>query len=431
MPICRPDHLSWLCNKVIELKPQSILDIGFGFGSNGMLFRAYTDVWRGDYFGWKTQIDGVEIYDRYITDIQRAIYSNIYTGNILDLVDELGYYDLIYMGDVLEHFEKEDGKILLEKLKKKARTLIIVTPRKVLAQGDVYGNEFETHRSQWEDKDFEGCFIGQFGNSMVIVHERPSIYYCDGMKFYGVRARTNFKFNSYNIQAKCLFLGLYFDRDYEVFKAHQGPRYVFWNGSDVSRLLGNPEWIDIVKQTSAVHACHNKELQEELASVGISAVVRPIFFSDIKKYEVCFYQQDKLQLYINAHPQRETEYGINKVLSVSDKVPDVTFHIYGVDGNTRENVVYHGLIDEIQMDREIKQYQGMLRLNKHDGLSQLLIKAGLMGQYIIGTQDLPGVMTVKGEDDILKMIKEIKKKKEPNLEFRDYYLDKLNNFDWL
>ena len=431
MPINRPDHLSWLCNKVIELKPQSVLDIGCGFGSNGMLFRAYTDVWRGNYFGWKARIDGVEIFDKYISELQRTIYDNIYIGDILKLVDELGYYDLIYLGDVIEHISKEDGKVLFEKLKKKARTLVIATPVKVLPQEDVYGNENERHISQWEAKDFEGCLVKEFNNTLIVLYERPSIYYHKGMKFYGERARGYFKFNSYNIQAKCLFLGLYFGSDYRVFKAHKGERFVFWNGSDVERLLRSPDWIEIVKNTPAIHACHNQQLHDELKTIGIDALIRPIFFSDIKNYDISFSNQDKLNLYINAHPERESEYGIEKVLMLSDKLPDVTFHIYGIDGRSIENVVYHGQVEERYMDREIRQFQGCLRLNKHDGLSQLVIKAGLMGQYIISYQDIPGVITVTDEDSIIKAIEKIKKCKEPNLKFREYYLDKLNDFNWI
>jgi hypothetical protein len=431
MPTSRPDHLSWLCNKVIELRPQSILDLGFGFGSKGMLFREYADVWFGNYFGWKTRIDGVEVFKEYIGDLQRIIYDNIYNEDIATFVDKMDYYDLIYMGDVLEHFEKEEGKVVLEKLKKKSRCLIISTPVKVLSQGDVYGNVNETHKSQWTPEDFPGCEIATINNIMLIVYNRPCIYYCDGMKFYGDRSREYFKFNSYNIHDKCLFMGLYFDRDYEVFKNHKGERFVFWNGSDVSRLLDSPGAIDIVRNTPAVHACHNKALQDELASVGVSAIIRPILFTDVNDYGISYSPSDKLQFYINAHPQREHEYGIDTVLKIAPQFPNIKFHIYGIEGQSKDNVVYHGFVQERYMDREVRQYQGCLRLNRHDGLSQLVIKAGLMGQYIITMQDTIGTIKISDTEGLVSAIKEVATKKEPNLEFREYYLDKLNNFDWL
>jgi hypothetical protein len=416
---------------VIDLKPKTILDLGFGFGSKGMLFREYTDVWNGDYFGWKTRIDGVEIYDEYITDLQRIIYDNIYTQNISLFVKTMGYYDLVYMGDVIEHFSKEEGKKVIEELKKKSRCLIIVTPVKVLAQGDVYGNKFEEHKSQWSAEDFEGFEIETFRNVMVAVYLRPGIFYCPGMEFYGVRARVYFKFTSYQIDRPCFFMGLYFDRDYEVFKNHKGERYVFWNGSDVKRLLKNPEWQEIVTKYPAKHACHNKQLKEELKSVGVSALIRPIFFGDMDNFNVSYIPSKPTKLYINIRKGREGEYGLYKLLRVAKQVLDVEFHIYGISGESQENVFYHGLVEETYMDREIKQYQGVLRLNEHDGLSQMVIKAGLLGQYIVSSNDVKGAIKAVSDDEIVEAIKEIQKRENPNLEFREYFFNRLNNFDWL
>ena len=431
MPTCRPAHISWLCEKVIELKPKSILDLGFGFGSKGMLFREYTDVWNGNYFGWKTRIDGVEIYEKYITDLQRTIYDNVYSEDISEFVKTMGYYDLVYMGDVIEHFEKEEGKKVIEALKKKSKCLIIVTPKKVFDQGEVYGNKYETHRSQWVPEDFQGFYVKIFNNNMVVVYERPSIYYCKGMEFYGLRARKFFKFNSYQIDRDCLFLGLYFKEDYEVLKRHKSKRYVYWNGTDVSRLLGNPEWQEMLKEAPAVHACHNQLLKDELATVGINALIRPMFFGDLEYYGISYCPNEKPQFYTHIRKGREAEYGLYRLLRVAKRLPETKFHIYGIDGESIDNIIYHGLVKEAYMDRETRQYQGLLRLNKHDGLSQMVIKAGLMGQYIITFQDTKGVIKVEDEDGIVKAIQEIATKSSPNLEFREYYLDKLNNFDWL
>ena len=171
MPTSRPYHLSWLCEQVLDLKPKSILDVGFGFGSKGMLFREYTDVWNGTWtWGRETQIDGIEIFETYITDLQRLIYNNIYCGDALVLIDKLRKYDLIYIGDVIEHFSREDGINLLEKMKIHGKTVIVATPVVVSEQGAVYGNEHETHVSQWTREDFKDCDVKIFGNTMVAVY---------------------------------------------------------------------------------------------------------------------------------------------------------------------------------------------------------------------------------------------------------------------
>jgi len=159
MPSSRPEPLPYICNRIIQIKPKSILDIGIGFGKYGFLAREYTDVWRTNaegYWNWKTLIDGIEIYERYITDLQRIIYNNIYIGNALDIIPENNlYYDLIIMSDVLEHFSKEDGEKVLAVIKKYGNTGLIVTPVNVLPQGAVYNNRFESHISKWNETELK------------------------------------------------------------------------------------------------------------------------------------------------------------------------------------------------------------------------------------------------------------------------------------
>jgi hypothetical protein len=388
MPVSRPFVLSWLAEQVIELKPKSILDVGIGFGLNGLLFRQYTDAWNGDYKNWKTKIDGVEISGDYILPHHYEIYDNVMIGDALTV--DITNYDLIYAGDIFEHLKKEDGLKLLEKLRSKSRILIIVTPLKMLPQGTLYGNEYETHICQWRKEDFVGAETFVIGNALVIKYSNfQEVYYCEGMKFYGERAEKLWGYKKYsgNEYAPLLFIGLYFDEDYELFKNHKGVIDVFWNGSDVQRLLVNPLWIKILQEKPAVHTCHNKLLQSELRSVGIEAKINPIFFGDPKKYSKCYKPSLHPRVYMNAHPGREEEYGVPKVLLVSEKLLDYEFHVYGVSGKNMSNVFYHGWVDEEIMDREIKDMQCCVRLNKHDGESQIVMKAKLMGQPTIITTD--------------------------------------------
>lgn len=434
MPTSRPYHLTWLCNKIIDLKPQSILDIGIGFGGKGMLFREYTDVWYGNMFSHKVRIDGVEIYGKYITELQKNIYDNIYIGDITKIIDTLGDYDMIYMGDIIEHLSKEDGLVLLNKLKQKSRYLIVVTPIKVSEQGTVYENENERHISEWSTLDFEDFSVLEINNSLILLWEKPEVYYCEGMRFYGDRMQGVFGFRPYstNPESKLLFMGLYFDADYQVFAKHTGKKYVFWNGSDVSRLLRNKEWIEILKEHPAVHICHNKQLQDELKSVGIDAKIGPIFFADINDYPLSYQYINHLEVYINAHPGREIEYGVDKLLQVARELPDVKFFVYGVNGENTENVSYVGWIDEKEADNKMSKHHVCLRLNEHDGLSQLVIKAGLWGHYVLTVQDIENTTKVEGVEDLIEKIEALKGTTEPCLELRNSILSMgLNEFSWL
>ena len=71
-------------------------------------------------------------------------------------------FDLIYAGDILEHFTKENGFKFLDLIKSKGKNIIISTPKVVSKQGAVFNNEYETHRSQWMEKDFPNCKINYF-----------------------------------------------------------------------------------------------------------------------------------------------------------------------------------------------------------------------------------------------------------------------------
>lgn len=172
MPSSKPDHLNSLCQYIIDLNPRSILDVGMGFGSKGMLFREYTDIWHGHYHRaeWETIIDGVEIYEPYIAKLQQLIYNTIYIADILQIADSLPPYDFIYLGDVLEHIEKTTALLLLSKLKTKGKYLIISVPNGYSPQGIVFCNPHEQHISEWNCDDFpDATQIHSFGNKLLIM----------------------------------------------------------------------------------------------------------------------------------------------------------------------------------------------------------------------------------------------------------------------
>lgn len=139
-----------------NLRPRSILDVGCGFGKYAMIFREYLDIEQGRYekHKWQTRIVAVETYASYITALHRYVYDKIIISDILDIdfgKDEK--FDLIFMGDVIEHLEKRDALELLDTLP--GDRLLISTPT-VTGDKDRYYAEVpsEHHRSEWEAKDF-------------------------------------------------------------------------------------------------------------------------------------------------------------------------------------------------------------------------------------------------------------------------------------
>jgi len=149
VPCSRPSALAHICNRIIEKNPMSVLDIGIGFGKFGFLAREYTDVRLGRYFHWRTKIDGIEIFEKYVTPLQRQIYDNIYIGNAIDILPTLDKYDMIICSDMLEHLNEKDGVFLLDAIEEKTRFAMIATPIRVLRQEALYNNEHEKHISAW------------------------------------------------------------------------------------------------------------------------------------------------------------------------------------------------------------------------------------------------------------------------------------------
>jgi 2-polyprenyl-3-methyl-5-hydroxy-6-metoxy-1,4-benzoquinol methylase len=116
-------------------KDAKILDVGFGSGVYGKLLRAF----------YYQNIDGIDIYGQNIEEMGlNRIYDNIFIENILDF--DFDFYDLIIMGDVLEHIELESAKKLVSGFikHKKCRAMVVSVPYEY-EQDELYGNHFEKH----------------------------------------------------------------------------------------------------------------------------------------------------------------------------------------------------------------------------------------------------------------------------------------------
>jgi len=165
MPTSSPDQINEILQLILRLKPESVLDIGVGFGKYGFLCREYLETC----FGTDTdknhqkRIDGIEINDKYITPLQKQIYDNIHIGNAFDVIPKLDMqYDVILLINVLEYLSHEDGLELINMCQKRGRNVIMSTIRK---PGDEfigrYGNEYASIKSIWKEKDYSHYSLKQ------------------------------------------------------------------------------------------------------------------------------------------------------------------------------------------------------------------------------------------------------------------------------
>lgn len=159
MPSSDFNHIPKVLQIVTMLQPHSILDVGCGNGRYGMLFREFLD-WN---YGrlkkdqWEHQIYGIDTEKAYFNDIQihHYIYDYDYVDNWLDIepvclqqIADVDYFDLIFMGDVLEHFREGEWQLALDKARGLSKYTLVVSPNwpGSTAQGAWHGHESEVHR---------------------------------------------------------------------------------------------------------------------------------------------------------------------------------------------------------------------------------------------------------------------------------------------
>lgn len=246
-----------------------------------------------------------------------------------------------------------------------------------------------------------------------------------------------------------LFFGLYNEQDYDAYRIFEGKRSVFWCGSDIIRLKDNWDYQRIVRMYKAKHYCENEVEYNSLKKLGIESEIIPSFLDNVNNYPVSYKWSKEPNIFLCGHPERENEYGLDTIRRIADRVPETTFHIYGIDKNSKyfdtsatakplsrlvdvdvdyPNIWYHGKIPEGQFNNEITQYQCGLRTNEHDGNSEVAMKCILNGGYPITRIKYPNIWNYDTDDELVSLIDKIKYMKEPNLKGRAYYLKNLNQF---
>jgi hypothetical protein len=153
-------NISYCVGVLRRLKPASVLDVGTGFGRWGVLCREFLDVWEGREARslWQTRIEGIEAFPGCLTPLHGYIYDRLHVGDAVDVLPTLGVYDVVYLGDVVEHQTKSRAWALLDEAVRHARQAAIVT----IPIGDNWpqemgwdGNTYHAHRSVWEPEDFD------------------------------------------------------------------------------------------------------------------------------------------------------------------------------------------------------------------------------------------------------------------------------------
>lgn len=152
-------NIGYCVDVIMRISPASLLDVGVGFGRWGMLAREFCELWQQRVFSqqWTTRIDGIEAFAPNIAEHHRHFYNEIMIGDAGQLAtpELCAAYDLIVLGDVVEHLERAAADQLLATCIAHARYVMVNIPLGPgWEQSDIYGNDFERHRSTWQADDF-------------------------------------------------------------------------------------------------------------------------------------------------------------------------------------------------------------------------------------------------------------------------------------
>lgn len=182
MPSSRRGQINQIVEVISELRPDSILDIGCGFGKYGVLAREYLELW-GPEPGfrkstWQHRIDAIEGFSDYVSPLHHYVYDNVYIGEASEVVKELdAHYDLVLLVDVFEHIECSKGYTLIQDLLQIADAILISVPKRYTEQDATFENDYEVHRTDWKKPqlrtlgpitfishpDKRICIVGQIG----------------------------------------------------------------------------------------------------------------------------------------------------------------------------------------------------------------------------------------------------------------------------
>ena len=158
MPLSNPEHVPAVLHFAQACRPASILDVGVGTGSYGLLLRQGLDIGHGrmQAADWQVRIDGIEIFEPYRNPVWDYAYNRVLIGDVRALLPGLGAYDLVLCNDVLEHFPRDEARGLIRALLGRGKVLLATTPNRDFPQGAWGGNEAERHHSLLDQSDFTG-----------------------------------------------------------------------------------------------------------------------------------------------------------------------------------------------------------------------------------------------------------------------------------
>ena len=153
----------------LEQIPRSrfVLDVGPGSGTYGKMVREVLE---------PTQLMAIEVWAPWVERFHLdEIYDEVTIADIKFVhPDRRSNFDLVIIGDVIEHMQKHEAELILHQLIRDNRMVIISFPVLHLEQNAYEGNTFETHVDHWSTGQMDE-YLGSLDFASVLDKHEGSV----------------------------------------------------------------------------------------------------------------------------------------------------------------------------------------------------------------------------------------------------------------
>ena len=163
MPVSSSSNKKPVIDLLKQFNCKNIFELGVGYGQFGKLIKNEIK---------ESKIFGIEIFTKYFSKIPKQCYEHLYNEDMRffdykKICEEIKF-DVVLAIDVIEHVERFEGELLINKLIDMFPMIIISVPIVDNEQGAFQGNEYEIHRTQWKTNELQKMgFILTFNDDLI------------------------------------------------------------------------------------------------------------------------------------------------------------------------------------------------------------------------------------------------------------------------